>query len=273
MGNLDERVNEALIWELMVQVGPVVHVHIPRDRVTQQHQSYGFVEFRTAEDAEYASKVMNQVKLFQKPLKVNKATADKKSADVGANLFIGNLAVEVDEKILSDTFGAFGTVIEAKVGRDLETGTPRGFGFVNFDNFDSADAAIETMNGQFLCNKPITVQYSLKKDGKGERHGSAAERLLALQAKQAGISVASKETTAPSSAANPYAILQPGQTYPMAAQGSIQPMPHMYYPTPEMMQHQQTLYGYPYGQSGYYPPQSGYYYPPGAPPNPPTTQQ
>ena len=29
------------------------------------------------------------------------------------------------------------------------------------------------MNGQFLLNKPITVQYAYKKDGKGERHGSA----------------------------------------------------------------------------------------------------
>lgn len=31
-------------------------------------------------------------------------------------------------------------------------------------------------------NRAITVSYALKKDGKGERHGSAAERLLAAQA-------------------------------------------------------------------------------------------
>jgi splicing factor 3B subunit 4 len=30
-------------------------------------------------------------------------------------------------------------------------------------------------------NRAITVSYALKKDGKGERHGSAAERLLAAQ--------------------------------------------------------------------------------------------
>ena len=35
------------------------------------------------------------------------------------------------------------------------------------------------MNGQFLCNRPISVTYAIKKDSKGERHGSAAERLLA----------------------------------------------------------------------------------------------
>ena len=40
------------------------------------------------------------------------------------------------------------------------------------------------MNGQFLMNKAITVQYAFKKDGKGERHGTAAERLLAAQARK-----------------------------------------------------------------------------------------
>jgi splicing factor 3B subunit 4 len=29
----------------------------------------------------------------------------------------------------------------------------KGFGFVSFDAFEAADAAIEAMNGQFLCNK------------------------------------------------------------------------------------------------------------------------
>jgi hypothetical protein len=40
------------------------------------------------------------------------------------------------------------------------------------------------MNGQFLMNKAIQVQYAFKKDGKGERHGTAAERLLAAQARK-----------------------------------------------------------------------------------------
>ncbi len=40
------------------------------------------------------------------------------------------------------------------------------------------------MNGQWLANKEITVAYAFKKDGKGERHGSEAERLLAAQGRQ-----------------------------------------------------------------------------------------
>ncbi|KAI8812931.1 hypothetical protein BJ742DRAFT_557928 [Cladochytrium replicatum] len=185
VGNLDDRTTDALLWELMLQAGPVVNVHLPKDRITQTHQGYGFVEFMTEEDADYAIKIMNMIKLYGKPLRVNKATSDKKNLDVGASLFIGNLDPDVDEKLLHDTFTAFGVIVQPpKVARDPDSGDSKGYGFVSFDNFDSSDAAIEAMNGQFLMNKPITVSYAFKKDGKGERHGSAAERLLAAQAEK-----------------------------------------------------------------------------------------
>jgi RNA recognition motif-containing protein len=38
VGGLDEKVNESLLWELFVQGGPVVNVHMPKDRVTMMHQ-------------------------------------------------------------------------------------------------------------------------------------------------------------------------------------------------------------------------------------------
>ncbi len=97
--------------------------------MTNAHQGYGFVEFRSEEDADYVSrgggegakgdgsgnfqrpypgwppcnlqaiKIMNMIKMFGKPIRVNKSSTDKKILDVGANLFIGNLDVEVDEKV------------------------------------------------------------------------------------------------------------------------------------------------------------------------------
>ncbi len=39
------------------------------------HQGYGFCEFLTEEDAEYACKIMNQIKLWGKPIRVNKVRA------------------------------------------------------------------------------------------------------------------------------------------------------------------------------------------------------
>ena len=35
------------------------------------------------------------VKLYGKPIRVNKASQDKKTLDIGANLFIGNLGTSV----------------------------------------------------------------------------------------------------------------------------------------------------------------------------------
>jgi splicing factor 3B subunit 4 len=133
----------------------------------------------------------------------SQASSDKKQLDVGANLFIGSLDENVDERLLYDTFSAFGMMATTakvcrsrshplqclmtptdQIARDPQTGQSKGYGFVSYTDFESADAAIESMNGQFLMNKPITVQFAFKKDGKGERHGTAAERLLASQARK-----------------------------------------------------------------------------------------
>lgn len=187
VGNLDSQANEELLFELFINAGPVVNVNMPRDKVTNTHQGYAFIEFETPEDAEYCIKVFNGLKLFGKPMRVNMAAKDsaqdRQQQEYWANLFVGNLDKEVDEKLLYDTFSRFGPVISAKIMTDPETGQSKGFGFVTFDTFEAADLAIETMNGQFLCNRPIHVSYAFKKDGtKGERHGSAEERLLAKKA-------------------------------------------------------------------------------------------
>lgn len=73
-----------------------------------------------------AIKIINMIKLFGKPIRVNKASQDKKSTDVGANLFIGNLDPDVDEKLLYDTFSAFGVIVATpKIMRDPDTGVHR----------------------------------------------------------------------------------------------------------------------------------------------------
>jgi len=185
VGNLDEKVNEELLWELMLQCGPVVNVHMPKDKVSGKYQGYGFVEFRGEDDAEYCHKVMNMIKLYGKAIKVNKASQDKRQMEVGANIFIGNLDAEVDEKVLHDTFSAFGGILQTpKIMRDTETGLSRGYGFISFESFEASDLAIESMNGQYLYNRIIVCQYAFKKDTPGERHGSQAERLLAASQPQ-----------------------------------------------------------------------------------------
>ncbi|OAA61730.1 splicing factor 3b subunit 4 [Niveomyces insectorum RCEF 264] len=185
VGNLDERFTEPLMWELMTQMGPVVNVHMPMDRVSRLHQGFGFVEFDTAESADYAARCLNGIRLFGKPVRINKASADRQRAtDIGAELFVNNLDPQVDEKILYDTFAQFGRLVAAPhVVRDANN-VSRGYGFVNFDSFEASDTARDAMHGQYLLSKQVTVEYAYKKDGKGERHGDEAERKLAAEGKK-----------------------------------------------------------------------------------------
>ena len=197
-----------------------------------------------------AIKILNMIKLFDSPIKVNKSQKERgDDDDVGANLFVGNLDSEVDEKYLYDTFSAFGVVTRTpKVMRDPDTGASRGFGFVSFLTFEASDAAIESMNGQFLCNRPVSVNYAFKRDGRGERHGTPAERLLA-----------SKNGALRDKRPHTLFSSRPGQVGPS---GGMQPPP----PPPPA--------GFPPGMGGGVPP--GIHMPPpppppgmgGAPPNP-----
>jgi splicing factor 3B subunit 4 len=114
IGGIDEKTNDSLVWELMLQVGPVVSVHLPKDRVSQTHQGYGFVEFQTEEDADYAMKIMNGIKIFGRPIRVNKASADKKAnINIGADLHISSLDPSIDERTLLTIFSSFGPLMNA----------------------------------------------------------------------------------------------------------------------------------------------------------------
>lgn len=187
IAQLDDKVTDALLWELMVQAAPVRHVYIPRDRITGSHFGYGFCEFLSPLDAQYATKILNMLPLFSKRIRISQSTVDRRSQDVGANLFIGNLVEEVDEKLLHDAFSAFGPLIDAPyIMRDPQTQESKRYAFVKYGSFEHSDTAIAAMDGQYICNSPISVQYAFKKDsGSRERHGSQAERILAAKGTEA----------------------------------------------------------------------------------------
>lgn len=234
-----------MVYELMLQMGPIHNLHMPRDRVTQTHQGFGFVEFRTPADAEYASNVMNGVKMFGKPLRVNKASADKqRTTDVGAELFVGNLDAMADEKLLYDTFSRFGALLAPpKVARE-DSGASKGFGFISYADFESSDAAIGALNGQYMLSREISVQYAFKKDGKGERHGDEAERALAAEGK--------KRNIVPEAQTIPQAFLSNGP--PPATNSAPPPAAAGFAPPPSLGGHMPPTNGAP---PGFAPPARG----------------
>ena len=176
--NLDEKVTDEILFELFLQCGPVKYVFLPNDRLTKVHLGYAFVEFNKAEDAEYAINIMSNIKLYNRPLRITKAAEDKNSFLTGANLFVRNVGDDVNEKSLQALFSHYGTVLSVQIMRDATTGKSRGYAFVNFDSFQSADEAILNLNGQYVNGRPIEVEYAYKEGKPGERHGTEAERRL-----------------------------------------------------------------------------------------------
>ncbi|KAL0795971.1 hypothetical protein Bca101_067348 [Brassica carinata] len=88
-----------------------------------------------------AIKVLNMIKLHGKSIHVNKASQDTESLDVAANLFIGNLDHDVDEKTLYHTFSAFG--FSFQIMRHHDSMNSCGFSFISNGSFDAFHAATE----------------------------------------------------------------------------------------------------------------------------------
>ena len=72
-------------------------------------------------------------------------------------LFVGGLSWNTTNSELQQAFEGCGAVAEAKVVTDRETGRSRGFGFVTFEEEQSATRAIEELDGSTLDGRTIKV--------------------------------------------------------------------------------------------------------------------
>jgi RNA recognition motif-containing protein len=72
-------------------------------------------------------------------------------------LFVGNLSFNTEERTLQDLFAQAGPVASVRVMRDMATGRARGFGFVEMENEDAAQAAIEKFNNTEVDGRRIAV--------------------------------------------------------------------------------------------------------------------
>jgi len=72
-------------------------------------------------------------------------------------LFIGGLSWDTSDAGLSEAFSRFGTVTDAKVILDRDTGRSRGFGFVTLGDANQAEQAQREMDGATLDGRQIRV--------------------------------------------------------------------------------------------------------------------
>ena len=86
---------------------------------------------------------------------------------MGTRLYVGNLPYSVTELELRDLFASLGTITEAKIVTDRDTGRPRGFGFVEMSTEDEAKKAIEELNGRDVQGRPLAVKEAEDRRGGG----------------------------------------------------------------------------------------------------------
>ena len=72
-------------------------------------------------------------------------------------LYVGNLSFDTSESRLREMFAEHGEVTSAALVMDRETGRPRGFGFVEFADSASANAAITALNGKSVDGRDLNV--------------------------------------------------------------------------------------------------------------------
>jgi RNA recognition motif-containing protein len=82
---------------------------------------------------------------------------------MNTKLFVGNLSFNTTENDLQDAFAAHGTVVEANLMTDRETGRPRGFGFVTMSSAEEAQKAVDALNGSTLDGRNLTVNEARPK--------------------------------------------------------------------------------------------------------------
>ena len=73
------------------------------------------------------------------------------------NIYVGNLPYSTNNDELAGIFAPFGSVAAARVVMDRESGRSKGFGFVEMDNADEANAAIAALNNSEVGGRKVVV--------------------------------------------------------------------------------------------------------------------
>jgi RNA recognition motif-containing protein len=95
---------------------------------------------------------------------------------VNKKLYVGNLPFSTTEEQLRDLFEQHGRTQSVNVITDRETGRSRGFGFVEFETPESAQAALEALDGKEIEGRPLRVNEAHERQSRGGGGGGYGGR-------------------------------------------------------------------------------------------------
>lgn len=186
VGDLHFDVTEAMLFEKFSTAGPVLSIRVCRDAITRRSLGYAYVNFQQPADAERALDTMNFDPILNKPIRIMWSQRDPSLRRSGAgNIFIKNLDKRIDTKSMYDTFSLFGSILSCKIANDDE-GSSRGYGFIHFETEESAQLAIEKVNGMLLDGKKVFVGKFQPRAARMREMGEGGRRFTNVYVKNFG---------------------------------------------------------------------------------------
>ncbi|XP_071776860.1 polyadenylate-binding protein 1-like [Centroberyx gerrardi] len=165
--NMDESIDNKALYDTFSAFGNILSCKVVCDE--KGSKGYGFVHFETQEAANRAIDTMNGMLLNDRKVFVGHFKSRKeREMEFGAkamrftNVYIKNFGEDYTDEKLKEVFSAFGRTLSVRVMKD-ERGRSRGFGFVNYDNHEDAQKAVEEMNGKEINGKILYVGRAQKR--------------------------------------------------------------------------------------------------------------
>lgn len=91
-------------------------------------------------------------------------------------LFVGGLPFAMTDQELAELFAAFGTVVSATIIIDRATNRSKGFGFVEMETEEQAQAAIKGLNETEVGGRKIVVNVARPKEDRPQGGGFGGGR-------------------------------------------------------------------------------------------------
>jgi len=156
---LPPEMDSSLLQQLFSSWGDILTCKVVMDHKTGLSKGYGFVKFKTKEQATLAAEKMDQYHIGGKILKVACArkTERGKQENKQTNLYIANLDKNVETNDIRRVFSKCGYVVQCRVLKDVR-GVTRRIGFVRFDSNESALRAIKQYDGKKMEGTKSVIQ-------------------------------------------------------------------------------------------------------------------
>ncbi|XP_041846753.1 cleavage stimulation factor subunit 2 isoform X2 [Melanotaenia boesemani] len=84
------------------------------------------------------------------------------------SVFVGNIPYEATEEQLKDIFSEVGLVVSFRLVYDRETGKPKGYGFCEYQDQETALSAMRNLNGREFSGRALRVDNAASEKNKEE---------------------------------------------------------------------------------------------------------